>query len=322
MMAASVIAVTGASGFIGKNLVAELLRAGGAEIRVLSRKRADAEGFGPGVTVFEGDLGDADSLEKFLAPGCSVVNLAYLRDAGEAANRACVQNLLTACARAGVARLLHCSTADVAGRAPGDTVDETARCLPVTEYGRTKLAIEHDIVDFARRKFDVVILRPTAVFGIGGASLNRLASDIAGGCRWKNYLKSCLFGRRSMNLVHVGNVTAAILFLLRREERFDGEVFVVSDDDDPHNDFRDVEDFLMQALGAAAYALPRVPVPAAVLRMLLALLGRDSVNPQRRFDPGRLRRLGFSNPVSLRDGLAEYATAFRAARAGAKGAAG
>lgn len=309
------ISITGASGFIGKRLVSELVGKGGYEIKVLSRdmqRDLQEARFEHGVEIFEGDISDPESLNGFLLPGCTVINLVYLWNAGEEQNLTCTHNLLAARKAAKVARLIHCSTAAVAGRTQNNRVDEQTPCLPITEYGTTKLRIEQQIIDFGKGHFEVVILRPTSVYGIDGEPLKKLAVDISTGNRWKNYLKSCLFGRRRMNLVHVNNVVAATIFLSRHVGSFDGEIFIVSDDDDPKNNFMDVECFLMDALEVKKYCLPRLPIPLILLKSLLLLLGRNSVNPRCNFDSSKLRRLGFMSPVSLNDGLTEYATWYRA----------
>ncbi|MBI5006899.1 MAG: NAD-dependent epimerase/dehydratase family protein [Nitrosomonadales bacterium] len=316
------IAITGASGFIGRRLVAELRREGGHAIRVLSRDRQRdlrEDRFGQGVEVCEGDLGDPGSLKSFLEPGCIVVHLAYLRNADAETNLACTANLLAACRDAGISRLVHCSTAAVVGRNPSDLVDENTPCMPVDEYGMTKLQIERDIVAAARGRFDSVILRPTAVLGADGEQLKRLAADISGGTRWKNYLKSCLFGRRRMNLVPVENVVAAIVFLIDHPVQPNGAIFLVSNDDDPKNNFADVEEFLMDALGVKRYRLPRLPLPLILLKWLLILLGRNLVNPRCDFAPDKLRSAGFQSPVSLGEALSRYVAWYRATQSGEKG---
>ena len=314
-----IIAITGASGFIGKHLVSHLIQEGVSEIRILSRnKQRDVlnETFEQGANIFEGDLSDSGSLKGFLVPGCTVINLVYLWNAGEKLNLACIQNLLTVCKDAKVARLIHCSTAAVAGRVSNDLIDEKSQCLPVTDYGTTKLKIEFDVINFAEGNFEAVILRPTSVYGINGEPLKKLAADITSGIRWKNYLKSCLFGKRRMNLVHVANVVAAISFLIRYSKRLDGQIFIVSDDDDPKNNFIDVENFLIDALGSNRYCLPRIPVPLVVLKGLLLLLDRNNVNPHCNFDSSKLHNLGFKSPISLTEGLAEYAAWYRASHLG------
>jgi nucleoside-diphosphate-sugar epimerase len=154
------------------------------------------------------------------------------------------------------------------------------------------------------------------VLGAGGEQLKRLAADITGGARWKNYLKSCLFGRRRMNLVPVENVVAAIIFLIGHPAPFGGSTFIVSNDDDPKNNFVDVEKFLMDALGVKRYRLPRLPLPSVLLKWLLVSLGRNLVDPRCDFSPYRLREAGFKPPVGLDTALSEYAAWYCAARLG------
>ena len=100
------VAITGASGYIGKNLIAELARHGCHQIRVLSRnKKLDfAENkFGENVEIVEGDIKEPSSLRALFVPDCVVINLVYLWDAGVSINLAVTQNLLDACAEQGVA---------------------------------------------------------------------------------------------------------------------------------------------------------------------------------------------------------------------------
>jgi len=313
------ISITGASGFIGKRLVLELLREDGYEIRVLSRdKQRDLreKRFGQGVEIFEGDLSDLGSLKEFLVSGCTVINLVYLWNAGEELNLACTHNLLAVCKDAKVARLIHCSTAAVAGRSPNDLINEKTQCLPITEYGTTKLRIEQGIINSAKNHFDVATLRPTSVFGIDGEPLKKLAADISSGNRWKNYLKSCLFGERRMNLVSVANVVGAIIFLMRHEEDFGGEVFIVSDDDSPINNFADVEKFLMREFRIDEYVMPKMPLPLGLLAFLLGVMGRNNINPRCNYVSNKLRDFGFERVVTFEAALAEYAAWYRSSQLG------
>lgn len=304
------IAITGASGYIGRHLVAELMRAGGWRIKVLSRTGQldfDVANSASKLEVVKGDLQDKASLQGFFEAGCTVVNLVYLWKAGEAGNLAVTHNLLEACKAARIGRLIHCSTAAVVGRVPDNLITERTVCNPVTEYGITKLKIEEAVVSAARGHFDAAILRPTSVFGPEGDPLKKLAADLVSGSRFKNYLKSCLFDKRRMNLVHVSNVVAAISFLINRAENLQGEVFIVSDDDSPINNFSDVEIRLMQQFDIPSYRF-RLPMPLGLLGFLLARLGRNNVNPRCDYAPDKLLGLGFKRPVSFEAGLAEYAT--------------
>lgn len=308
------IAVVGASGYIGKYLVAELAQLKDYRIKVLSRAQPGKLGgvvWSAEVEVTQGDLHDPESLQGFLETGCVVINLAYLWGAGEFENLAVTRNLLDACKLAQVRRLIHCSTAAVVGRVPDVRVTENAECRPITEYGITKLKLEDVITSTAKGYFDAAILRPTSVFGVDGEPLKKLSNDLVDGNRFLNYLKSCLFGSRRMNLVHVANVVAAILFLIRRQENINGEVFIVSDDDAMANNFEEVERNLMHLLNCPNYAFPRIPLPLCVLGLLLRLLGRNNINPSCNFAQDKLQNLGFKRTVSFEDGLVEYADWYR-----------
>lgn len=313
-MSGQIVSIAGASGFLGRHLVAWMVEQGYRVHVLLHTSRAELPpAFSdPAVRVFHGDLMDPTSLQDFLVPGCYVVNLVYLWTGGEALNRECIRNLMAACDAAGVRRVVHVSTTAVAGRVVDDVVSEETTCLPVTEYGITKLAVEADFIEYAcRSSVDVAIVRPTAVFGPAGAPLKKLADDLTSGPRWKNYLKSCLFGRRKMNLVPVFSVAAAIGFLLASETDLNGEVYIVSSDDHPTNNFRDVERALMRALGVAEYAIPSFPIPLVVLSTLLRGLRRNNVNPACVFAPDRLIAMGFSYPADFDSAIAEYGAWYR-----------
>jgi nucleoside-diphosphate-sugar epimerase len=308
------IAIVGASGYIGRHLVSELARVGHYRIKILTRQKATdlADAAWPSnVEVIYGDLEDPESLSRLLEPDITVVNLVYLWNVGELKNLAITSALLEACKIGRVKRLIHCSTAAVVGRVPNDEVVENTDCRPITEYGITKLKIEQLIVSTALGHFDAVILRPTGVFGPGGEPLRKLANDLVNGSRLRNYFKSCLFGRRRMNLVHIANVVAAIQFLVQRSEHIDGEIYIVSDDDEASNNFADIEQFLMRTLDCANYALPRISLPLGVLSLLLRCLGRNNINPRCNYIQGKLQSLGFNSPVAFEDGLAEYAAWYR-----------
>ncbi len=304
------IVITGASGYIGRHLVNKILTMGGYRIKVLTRENRENSLssclFPSSVEVVIGDLRAPDLLTGFFEPGCTVINLVYMWREGVVDNLAVTTNLLKLCKTAGVARVIHCSTAAVVGRVVDNHVTENTVSNPITEYGLTKLEIEK-IITQELNFFDVAILRPTAVFGIDGAPLKKLVSDLVKGNRLRNYLKSCLFGYRRMNLVHVDNVVASICFLIDFRGKIGGEIFIVSDDDDINNNFVDVEGFLMDRLAIPQYKLPRLFIPLPVLSFVLNMLGRNNVNPRCNYSPKKIIALGFNRPKSLRNGLEEYA---------------
>jgi nucleoside-diphosphate-sugar epimerase len=297
--APTTVVVIGASGFIGEHLVDALADRPDLDVRVmLHRSKAGGRA---GVAYAEGDLLAVEKLDAALVEDCVVINLAYLvRD-----NLQAVANLAKACARKRVHRLIHCSTAVVAGRSAEAFVTEETPCRPMTEYEKTKLQIEQTLLEMSAGQFEITILRPTAVFGPGGRNLIKLAQGLTRKNLWVNYVKSSLFGHRSMNLVAVENVVAALKYLISARET-DRQVFIISDDDSPLNNYRDIEDKLLAAFGKS-YAIPRLPVPRLVLGSLLWLAGRSSSNPSIKYSDRKLAARGFCKPQDLGGAVDDFA---------------
>lgn len=308
------IAITGASGFIGMHLVQALLQQGGNRIKILSRP-AHSESvratFPPEVEIVRGDLREPASLEGFLEAGCTVINLVYLRGEAEETNLLAIHNLLAACRLAKVSRLIHCSTADVAGRTPERRVTESSPCRPVTSYGMTKLKVENAVLSASHDGYEIAVLRPTAVFGPGGQNLKKLAHDLVSGPRLRNDFKAAFFGRRRMNLVYVDNVVAAIGFLANPAFALQNEIFFVSDDDAPSNEFSSVDRAMRQGLGVTGSLLPDVFFPSWALSLALRTMRKNNTDPSCIYDPGKLLSLGFLRPVTFEEGLSRYITWYR-----------
>lgn len=300
------IAITGANGFIGRDLVQRLAANANAQIRLLIRGDRSQTLQSPRLTVTQGNLQSPETLGKILVPGCTVVNLAYDSSAPQSANLLAARNLARACVENQVKRLIHCSTAVVFGRCADTVVNEESICDPRTEYGVTKLMVEQVLCEEALGRYEIVILRPTAVFGPGGQALLKLAAQLAHGSRLLNYLRSCLFSKRKMNLVCVDNVSAAIQLFIESENRMDREIFIVSQDEEPDNNFQYVEKYLLAKLTGHDYILPPLTMPPAILPWLLRMRNRDVVNPQRVYDSSKLQSAGFRPLVPLGSGLATY----------------
>lgn len=301
----STIAVTGASGFIGRRLVDRLQSRAGLRMRLLSRHADDDD------LHVRGDLLQPDSLSGFITPNASVVHLAYLRSASAGDNILAGRHLVDACLRRGAKRLILCSTAEVVGATREVVVDENVRGRLVDEYQRTKAALEDVVRQAGEKGLEFVILRPTGVVGPGGANLRRLAGQILERRPMRDFALRSLQGKRRMNLVALDNVVAAIEFLIDSDRSVVGETFLVSDDDDPENDFAGVDRLLRERMLGGPPRLPRLPIPRQLITGMLRTMGRPNWNVARTFDDGKLRRLGFRKPASLRAAIEEFADWYR-----------
>ncbi|MFH1039106.1 MAG: SDR family oxidoreductase [PVC group bacterium] len=168
------IAVTGASGHLGGNLVRALLERG-ERVRVLiHRDRRALEALD--VDFIQGDIQHPDSLRRAFA-GVKLVyhsaaRISITGDRNGLVHRTNVEgtrNVVEACLSSGVGRLIHFSSIHALSPYPADgTVDE-ARALALDEdvpaYDRSKARGEMEVRKGMARGLDAVIIIPTGVIG-------------------------------------------------------------------------------------------------------------------------------------------------------------
>lgn len=302
--------IVGATSFVGMHLLNELQKNANYSIKVMTRSKEKLFGvmeLEPGIGVVEGDLLKPDSLNELMESGCIVINLAYNRKAGAEKNLSLINNLMKVCKTAKINRLIHVSTADVVGRNDNDVILEDMPCQPVTSYASTKLKIEKILLSERKNEFDIAILRPTAIFGANGANLIKLANEIMSKDRFKNYFRSCLFGKRRMNLVAIENVISSLICLIDCTESLKGEVFNISDDDDPANNYLSVETILKKELGTNKKSWPKFELPNIVLSFILRCLRRDNIHTNRVYSSEKIANLGYKKEVLFETAVINFA---------------
>jgi nucleoside-diphosphate-sugar epimerase len=181
------VLVTGATGFTGGHL-ARTLAARGDGVRALVREAGRAGDLArAGIELATGDLRDRAVLDRAVAGVEVVYNIAALyREAGgapgdyRAVNAEAVGRLVEAAAGAGVRRLVHCSTVGVHGDVEHPPADEEAPLKPGDIYQETKLEGERLAREAGQRTgLEVVIARPTGIYGPGDRRLLKLFRGVA-----------------------------------------------------------------------------------------------------------------------------------------------
>jgi GlcNAc-P-P-Und epimerase len=304
----SKICIIGGTGFIGRHLISELKNEDYRDIRILTRDGKISNSQLSPFQIAQGDLLDPDSLNRFIPPDSTIINLAYLSGNSLNLNRKATENIIAACLKKGVTRLIHSSTAVVAGCAKDNVIDEDTICIPETPYEKSKLEIENILIKRLNGKTDLIILRPTAVFGRDGKNLIKIANDLVLMPALITSLKTALFYKRRLNLVCVENVVSAILFLMQINDRMDGERFIVSDDDERENNYYDIINLLAIQFGHKPVKAFYVPYRFHILRMLLTASKRSNVNAHRNYSSNKLFSMGFKKSIQFHEGIRRFAS--------------
>ena len=168
--------VTGATGFVGGNLVRALL-ADGIQVRALVRPSSDQRNLaGLPVELVYGDLASQMSLTEQVV-GCEVIfHVAahyslWRRDAAAIyrANVTGTENLLAAARKAGTKRFIHTSSVAAIGVPPpgtlGTETTQTTLTELVSDYKKSKYLAEQAALKAAREGLDVVIVNPSTPIG-------------------------------------------------------------------------------------------------------------------------------------------------------------
>ena len=228
------VALTGASGIVGRFVAARLAREG-CEVVALARPGTDRTGFDFPIGWIEGDLETETALVSLVRGADALVHSAYDHVAGKyrggegddvetfwRTNLLGSLRLLRAAADCGTGRIVVLSSRAVFGRPARTRVGDNHPTSPNTHYGALKVAME----GLAGVYPGTTCIRPTGVYGITHPP-NR--------SKWFDMARDVVVGRpvttaRTSTEVHGDDVATAVwLLLTAREADVAGRAFNCSD---------------------------------------------------------------------------------------------
>ena len=216
------VAITGASGFLGRYLARELTNAG-HQCRGLTRSEPPDHA----IEWVVGSLDDGDALGALVEGAGGVVHAAFDHPGGGflapdldvlttvERNLVGTVRLIEAARQAQVGRMVVISSGAVHDEILGDRpLDETHPLWPRSPYGATKAAIEAFVHSYGRgARFPICALRPTVIYG---------AAEPPTASRWFDLIQAVVRGEtvrcaKGAKVVHARDVARAVALLLTAE---------------------------------------------------------------------------------------------------------
>jgi dihydroflavonol-4-reductase len=311
------VLVTGATGFTGGHL-ARGLAARGHQVRALVRDRERARDLAQaGVELVVGDIRDRAAVAA-ATQGVEVVHhtAAIYRQAGtsnatyRAVNATAVGDLIAVAAAAGVRRVVHCSTVGVHGDVEHPPANEEAPLRPGDAYQVTKLEGEQLARDAGSKLgIDVVVARPTGIYGPGDRRLLKLFRGVVRG-----RLPMLGSGEIFYHLTYIDDLVEGFS-LCGSHPAAAGHTYILAGEQ-----YTTLNELVALIAGVAGVASPKVHLPVwpfwvagAITEAITVPFGIeppiyrrrvDFYTKSRAFDITRARReLGYSPKIGLREGI-------------------
>lgn len=260
------ILVTGARGFIGGEVVSQLLRRGDRVRAMYRGTPAATHPLSPNFEAVSGDLADVLSLDRAVCSCDAIIHLAaharnWARDPGifEEVNVLGTERLLDIALKRGIRSVVVTSSVLTLGPSNGRVLDESRprEIPPFTDYERTKLASEKIVEGFVRKGLRAVIVNPTRVFGPGplteGNSLTKMIKLYLEG-KWHLILGT---GESVGNYSFVSDVARGHLLALERGRA--GEKYILGGHNLTFNEFFRIVD----SVTGRPHLLVHLPAPVA-----------------------------------------------------------
>ena len=313
----SYLLVTGASGFVGRQLCAEVIKRGRPVKGVLRTPNLLHKGFESVA------IGQIDSQTNWTESLCNVEVIVHLAarvhvmhdessnplEEFRRVNVAGTEHLALSAAANGVKRLVYVSSIKVNGEATcgGERFTESNTPSPQDPYGISKYEAELALRRIAEKTgLEVVIVRPPLVYGAGvKGNFEQMLKVLS-----RRLPLPLASARNLRSLIYVENLVDALIICATHSAAA-GQTYLVSDGEDIST-----PDLLQRFGEAMGHPARLLPCPLPLLKLAGRMIGKSNqierLLGSLQIDSGKIRReLNWIPPYSLQQGLQATAEWYR-----------
>lgn len=315
------VLITGATGFVGNYLIEELSKEN-HRITCLVRRETKFPNVNNIYSIL-GDITNKESVEKAVQGNDIIFHLVGIGNVSALSRKSYekfrevnvegTRNVLEACKKYEVKKLIYLSSTAAMGLIKKQLVDEQDICNPKTPYQKSKYESEQLIKEYIEKyNLPVTILRPTMIYGPGMKHSQIL--------KIYNLLKKGFFplvdgGKATIPAVHVKDVVSSILAATKNGRA--GETYIINSDD--NKTLKEVVDIIQKKENMKVIKInfPKsfLKIPIFILQNLSLLAGinppmtlqrLDSFTFNRIFDISKAKReLSWEPKIKFEQGLEE-----------------
>jgi len=311
------VAITGATGFLGTALTNHLLSIG-YKVRAHVHTADKAKLVPEGVEVFIGEISDRKLMSDLVDGSDYVIhtvsnfrNTIGKEDVYRRINVEGTCAVLDAAIEKGVKRFVHCSTIGVHGDVKQTPASEQSPYAPGDLYQETKLEAEKYVLSkVGSSSTEIAVIRPCSMYGPGDLRMLKMFKMLSKGRFF--FVGEC---KDNFHAVYIDDVVAGFASALSTPG-IDGEIFLVGGPDS----YRPLRAYVGAVAESLSVSPPSITFPywlfwyAAILcEMLCAPFGIEPVLHRRRvrfyknnraFNTEKSEKiLGLSPKVTLEDGM-------------------